>query len=33
MQWYSMLMLFCIIIIYVVVLSTEVIGSLGVFFG
>lgn len=32
-QRYSMLMLFCIIIIYLVVLSTEVIGSLGVFFG
>ena len=33
MQRYSMLMLFCIIAIYLVVLSTEVIGSLGVFFG
>jgi CHASE3 domain sensor protein len=33
MQRYSMLMLICIIIIYLVVLSTEVIGSLGVFFG
>lgn len=32
-QRYSMLMLFCIILIYLVVLSTEVIGSLGVFFG
>ena len=31
-QKYSMLMLFCIIIIYVVVLSVEVIGSLGAFF-
>lgn len=32
-QKYSMMMLFCIIIIYFVVLITEVIGSLGVFFG
>ena len=32
-QKYSMMMLFCIIIIYFVVLVTEVIGSLGVFFG
>lgn len=32
-QRYSMMMLICIIIIYGVVLSTEVIGSLGVFFG
>ncbi|MDD4509334.1 MAG: hypothetical protein PHY23_00215 [Oscillospiraceae bacterium] len=32
-QKYSMFMLFCIILIYLVVLSTEVIGSLGVFFG
>jgi hypothetical protein len=32
-QKYSMMMLFCIIIIYLVVLVTEVIGSLGVFFG
>ena len=32
-QRYSMMMLFCIIIIYLVVLSTEVIGSLGAFFG
>ncbi len=32
-QKYSMMMLFCIIIIYAVVLSTEVIGSLGAFFG
>lgn len=32
-QKYSMMMLFCIIIIYAVVLSTEVIGSLGSFFG
>lgn len=33
MQKYSMLMLFCIVLIYIVVLSTEVIGSLGMFFG
>lgn len=32
-QKYSMMMLFCIIIIYVVVMVTEVIGSLGSFFG
>lgn len=32
-QRYSMMMLFCIVIIYLVVLSTEVIGSLGAFFG
>lgn len=32
-QKYSMMMLICIIIIYLVVLVTEVIGSLGVFFG
>ncbi|WP_444643142.1 hypothetical protein ACRQU7_01300 [Caproiciproducens sp. R1] len=32
-QKYSMMMLFCIIIIYAVVLSTEVIGSMGAFFG
>ena len=32
-QRYSMLMLFCIIIIYLVVLCTEVLGSLGAFFG
>ena len=32
-QKYSMMMLMCIIIIYVVVLSTEVVGSIGVFFG
>lgn len=32
-QRYSMMMLFCIIIIYLVVLSTEVLGSLGAFFG
>ena len=32
-QKYSMMMLICIILIYVVVLCTEVIGSLGVFFG
>lgn len=32
-QKYSMMMLFCIIIIYAVVLSTEVVGSLGAFFG
>jgi hypothetical protein len=32
-QKYSMMMLLCIVIIYIVVLSTEVIGSLGVFFG
>jgi hypothetical protein len=31
-QKYSMMMLFCIVIIYLVVLVTEVIGSLGVFF-
>jgi len=32
-QRYSMMMLFCIAIIYLVVLSTEVLGSLGAFFG
>lgn len=32
-QKYSMMMLFCIIIIYAVVLSTEVVASLGAFFG
>lgn len=32
-QKYSMMMLFCIVIIYAVVLCTEVVGSLGVFFG
>lgn len=32
-QKYSMMMLFCIIIIYAVVLSTEVVSSLGAFFG
>jgi len=32
-QRYSMMMLFCIVIIYLVVLSTEVLGSLGAFFG
>lgn len=32
-QRYSMMMLICIVIIYLVVLSTEVLGSLGVFFG
>jgi len=32
-QKYSMMMLICIIVIYLVVLVTEVIGSLGVFFG
>lgn len=32
-QKYSMMMLFCIIIIYAVVMCTEVIGSLGAFFG
>ena len=32
-QSYSMMMLICIIIIYLVVLSTEVMGSLGAFFG
>lgn len=32
-QRYSMMMLFCIVIIYLVVLSTEVMGSLGAFFG
>jgi len=32
MQKYSMLMLFCILLIYVVVLSVEVVGSLGSFF-
>lgn len=32
-QKYSMMMLMCIIIIYVVVLSTEVVSSIGVFFG
>ncbi len=31
-QKYSMMMLFCILLIYVVVLSVEVIGSLGAFF-
>lgn len=31
-QKYSMMMLFCIIIIYAVVLSTEIFGSLGAFF-
>lgn len=31
-QRYSMMMLFCIVIIYLVVLSTEVLGSLGAFF-
>ncbi|MBP3608950.1 MAG: hypothetical protein J6J42_01280 [Lachnospiraceae bacterium] len=32
MQKYSMMMLFCILLIYVVVLSVEVVGSLGGFF-
>lgn len=32
MQKYSMMMLFCILLIYVVVLSVEVVGSLGAFF-
>lgn len=32
-QKYSMMMLICVILIYIVVLCTEVIGSLGVFFG
>ena len=32
-QRYSMMMLVCIMIIYLVVLCTEVINSLGVFFG
>ena len=32
MQKYSMMMLFCILLIYVVVLSVEVISSLGSFF-
>lgn len=32
-QRYSMMMLFCIVIIYLVVLCTEVLGSLGAFFG
>lgn len=32
-QRYSMMMLFCIVVIYLVVLSTEVLGSLGAFFG
>lgn len=32
-QRYSMMMLVCIVIIYLVVLSTEVLGSLGAFFG
>lgn len=32
-QKYSMLMLFCIILIYAVVLSVEMVSSLGVFFG
>lgn len=32
MQKYSMMLLFCILIIYVVVLSVEVVGSLGSFF-
>ena len=32
-QKYSMLLLFCILIIYAVVLGTEIVGSLGVFFG
>ena len=32
-QRYSRMMLFCIVIIYLVVLSTEVLGSLGAFFG
>lgn len=32
-QRYSMMMLFCIVIIYLVVLSTEVLSSLGAFFG
>lgn len=32
-QKYSMMMLFCIVIIYAVVLTTEVAGSLGAFFG
>ena len=32
MQKYSMMMLFCILLIYVVVLSVEVVGSLGSFF-
>lgn len=32
MQKYSMMMLFCILLIYVVVLSVEVIGSIGAFF-
>ena len=31
MQKYSMMMLFCILLIYVVVLSVEVVGSLGSF--
>lgn len=33
MQRYSMMMLICIMIIYLVVLCTEVLGSLGAFFG
>ncbi len=32
-QKYSMFLLFCILIIYAVVLGTEIVGSLGVFFG
>lgn len=32
MQKYSMMMLFCILLIYVVVLTVEVVGSLGAFF-
>jgi hypothetical protein len=32
MQKYSMMMLFCILLIYVVVLSVEVVSSLGGFF-
>ena len=32
-QRYSMMMLICIMIIYLVVLCTEVMGSLGAFFG
>ena len=32
MQKYSMMMLFCILLIYVVVLSVEVVGSIGAFF-
>ena len=33
MQKYSMMMLFCILLIYVVVLSVEVVGSLGALCG